>query len=160
MEIRKVFVITHPDKGTGANPRLTEAGMIQARSLYPKLPKDISGVIIGCGWRHFDTATALGLNFSVVSPIVGLPDSLERKNGDRVVVLASGHEIPEANYRTMDLTPSTVAFVLDIPDRTLLISGRPFMICLGKDDAKSGAIYEITIDGSEIMNMEEVPVAE
>ena len=145
-----IFVVTHGDKFSGANPRMTPEGFKQVTDLRRLLPRNPSVVLCGTGTRHFDVVSALDLwtlsgNMRVTS-VIGGPDSLEVVNGEKLVVLANGKLCSPAVYTTLeDSAAAAVALVASLPDNSVVCAGRPLMIMLSEKNAKSAAVYKITV---------------
>lgn len=138
-----IYMVTHGQKHPGANPGLTEKGKEQIASLISRLPRNISKTVCGTGKRHLDVATALGLTPDQYTSLVGEPDSLELdEQKNPIIVLADGTKIPEEKLTTLtDNEISAKLFLKELPDNTVICTGRPFLIMLGYKEAGSGAIY-------------------
>lgn len=151
---KTVYVVTHGDKSSGANPGMTASGFEQVRALRPLLPpgSEIPVVYVGTGKRHIDVYNVLDL---VCLPTrwtasVGGPESLEKIHGQDIVVFANGTPVTRASYTTTDDgLASMVAVLNNAPHNSVICAGRPSMIMLGKKDAKSGAVYRITFESPD-----------
>ena len=89
--------------------------------------------------------------------LAGDPDSLEIVNGQKMAVLADGTMFPLSLYTSLaDNTPSAVAMVIGLPDGSVICGGRPCMIMLGYPQAKSGGVYQVTVEGDRIIGIDEV----
>lgn len=148
---KTVYIVTPGDKDSGANPGMNHNGFAQVKALRPLLPpgNEIPMVICGTGRRHKDVYNALDLvcrpTFWTAS--VGGPESLEKAHGQDMVILADGTPVTRASYTTTDDGMASMQAVLNsAPDNSVICSGRPSMIMLGKKDARSAAVYRITFE--------------
>ncbi|OGE87798.1 MAG: hypothetical protein A3J07_03745 [Candidatus Doudnabacteria bacterium RIFCSPLOWO2_02_FULL_49_13] len=166
---KRVYIVTHGDKETGANPNMTPVGFSQVQALQNRLPSQPSMVLVGTGRRHLDVATALGYitcHRSVrlrhpdtrFTPVVGGPESLEKIKGEDLILLADGATLPRNLYTgTEDGAQSMIQLLLTLPDNSVICAGRPSMILLGKKDAKSAAVYRVTVNnGDGVFHIAEV----
>lgn len=147
-----IYVVTHGEKFKGANPCMTDQGFNEIKNLKGLLPVNPSIVVIGTGARFCDVALALDLvtdsadirltsQFRMrFTPVVGGPESLEGE----FVLLADGTKVPRDQFTgTEDGKASMTELVCSLPDNAVICAGRVAMILLGKEDAKSAAVYQI-----------------
>lgn len=148
--MKTIYVITHADKLFGANPNLSEKGIVQTEHIKKHLPQDIDYVICGVGKRHLKTAQIIGMELDRYTSICGESDSLELVEGKKAIILADGTVVPFSAHTTVDdLQIATEIFINNCPANSLLIAGRPFMINLEKmipNNAESASLYKIEID--------------
>ncbi|MBI2636775.1 MAG: hypothetical protein HYW81_01120 [Parcubacteria group bacterium] len=156
------YVYTHGDKEDGPDPGMTEEGFAQVETLRDVVLTAPSQVVCGTGQRHFDVALALKLGPHRFTAVVGGPDSLEKDLLDaqgkrRVVLMACGYAVPPDQYTTLqDMAPACKALIASLPDQARICAGRPCMIMLGNEDAKSAAVYAVHCEDGEIVNIEEL----
>ncbi|MCX6763661.1 MAG: hypothetical protein NTZ97_02925 [Candidatus Moranbacteria bacterium] len=130
---------------------MTPEGFEKVKTLKEFVPRNTKVIICGTGARHIDVANALGLIPTRFTSVVGSADSLEiTEDKKEIVVLANGLGVPSEMYTTLeDESASLPALIFDLPDDAVICAGRPALIMLGKKDAKSGAVYQITPKGIE-----------
>jgi len=155
--LKEIYVVTHGDKEIGPNPGMTEKGKRDVAKLKQNLPENPSDIICGTGKRHIDVAEALGLTPRNWTAVVGGPESLQKVKDEYVIMLANGEVLEQKAYTTLaDTAPSTKAKIINATDQTVVCAGRPCMIMLGVADAKSAAVYKITVAEGEIKDIEEI----
>lgn len=144
--MKTIFVVTHGDKFSGKNPGMTRNGAKQVRALRPLLPNNPPVVVCGTGRRHINVARALKLQPTRFTPAVGGPDSLEIVNGEKVILLADGTAIRPDQYTGLDdMALALTEIIFSLPDGSVICAGRPSIIMLGEANAKSSAVYKITV---------------
>jgi hypothetical protein len=155
--MNEIFVVTHGDKTNGPNPRMTPKGFEEIASLRHLLPVKIPVLVVGTGGRHLDVATALNYNeIRRYSSVVGDPDSMEVIDGEKIVILSDGTHINIALYTSLaDNSVSAKRFITGLADKTVVCSGRPFMIALGIN-GKSAAVYRILCNDGEIRQIDQM----
>ena len=159
--MKTVFLVTHGEKETFdhdgrtiPNPGMTMEGQKRVKSLLPELRKilagDPAGILVGTGKRHKQVLFALGFTDRqpTFSPIFGGPETLIEVGDEKQVVLASGRPIPWKSYRVDWMKPALEAALREIPDKSLICSGRPVLVRLGMAPKKcqNGALYAIRVD--------------
>lgn len=156
--MKTIYVVTHGSKSGGANPPMNETGFDENRALRARLPKNPPEVVCGTGRRHLDVATALGLEPTRYSGLVGSPDSLETvEGGKKMIILADGTAVDPNSYTTLADGASALAAIINhLSDEAVVCAGRPSMIMLGVKDAKSAAVYCITCEDGQIISIEEL----
>lgn len=162
-----VFIVTHAQKFSGANPKMTPEGCEQVRGMRGLLPKNPSEVICGTASRNMDIARELGLKptrYTVVSGDCGSLD--EKQDGTKVIVFADGTEVPyshELVTTAKDLQDAAVKLVSTVKPMAVICSGRPIMLSLAAagyepvdGTGKSGRVYKVTRDNGKIVQIEAV----
>lgn len=160
---RHIYIVTHGEKFTGSNPRMTPKGFQDVSNLRDQLPAKPGMVISGTGQRHDDVSRALGFEPDQWSDWAGTPDSLEVIGEEKFAVLANGRYVPlEKHTSVADIAPVAKVRIPNLPHESVICSGRPLMIILGIN-GKSAAIYRITTKfygddnpGNEIVEIEEI----
>ncbi len=148
---KKIYVVTHGDKVSGPNPGMTPKGYDQIYALQRYLPEEIKNVVCGTGKRHRGVANMLGLTPNRFSSIFGDSDSMESVDGQKKIVLPDGTYLDPKTYSTLeDLTPITKTIVTQLPDGTVVCSGRPLMIVLGQPQAQMAQVWLLTVEGENI----------
>jgi len=159
-------LVTHSFKyefdGNGkpiGDPGMTPEGMKAIADLAPVIfglfPNGKPDhVVSATGRRHTDIADALELEVNRHTVALGGPDSLVTIDGKKKIVLASGRVVPHGeDVYSSGVTPEGVeGEIRKAPDNTFFCIGRPtllFGLKLPKDQAKSGAVYEIKEEGSK-----------
>lgn len=151
-----VLVGTHGEKGQGSDPCMTDKGFRQVASLREHLPNEVPVVWAGEARRHDNVAKALGLDQHPNrwwSAVWGAAGSLERHGDRKVLVFPDGREVPfERTTSGEDGGPSVKAKILGLHHNAVVCAGREVLIALGLTlaEAKSGALYRVTTDGSQI----------
>lgn len=152
-----VLVSTHGEKEAGPDPRMTPKGFRQVASLREHFPNEVSAVWAGEARRHDNVAEALGLDNHQNrwwSAVWGAAGSLERReNGEKVLIFADGREVPfERTTSGEDGGPSVKAKIVGLRHNAVVCAGREVLIALGLTlaEAKSGALYRVTTDGTQI----------
>lgn len=162
---KTLFIVTHGDNYSGLNPGMTASGFEQVRALSPLLPpaSEIPVVYIGTGKRHIDMHNVLDL---VCLPTrwtasLGGPESLEKIQGQDMVVLANGTTVTRASYTTTDDgVPSMLAVLNRAPNNSVIYSGHPNMIMLRKKNAKPAAVYRISYDNAHLFDLTDLEIQE
>jgi hypothetical protein len=155
--MKKIYVVTHGDKFPGPNPGHTPTGNQEVAALRPLLPETPPAVVCGTGRRHSDVAEALGLEPTRFTCLAGDPDSLEIIEGVKMAILADGHTFPLERHTSLaDMSPVARSTVVELPDQSVICGGRPAMIMLGYAAARSAAVYRVSVDGGEIVAIDEV----
>lgn len=160
--MKSVYVVTHGNKFSGANPGMTAEGFDQVRKLCNLLPVEVTDIVCGTGKRHLDVAKALGLDPTRYTSAVGGPDSGEAtvKGGPvDVVRLPCDTLVPYSLYTTLaDGAAGMQAVLAGLRNKSVVCAGRPSMIMLGMDeaDSKSAAVYRVAIEGHCIVAIQEV----
>ena len=156
----KLYIVTHGDKMSGANPGLASTGTDQIvrirEELLGKIPKPPL-VVIGTGRRFEQTHIMLFMmNHEIPvkrSPFCGSADSLEK---DGSIMLANGEKVAMADYIGLIGTPGFHAWswLCNLPEGTLLCAGEELLTSLGlKNLCKKGVLIEVdteTQDGRQI----------
>ncbi|MDD5290844.1 MAG: hypothetical protein PHZ04_01890 [Patescibacteria group bacterium] len=141
------------------DPGMTPKGCIAIKGLNDFISCLFNGkpdhVVSATGRRHTDIPDTLGLEVNRYTVALGGPDSLVTINGEKKITLASGRVVPYGeDVYSSGVTPEGVENeIRRAPDNTLFCVGRPtilFGFGLTKDQAKSGAVYEIKEEGGEI----------
>ncbi len=155
--MKTLYLVTHGEKETGADPDMTVAGKTCVRSLRIHLVIDPPLVCIGEALRHFAVAEELGYSDTGVrlqiSSVFGACGSLELIDGEKMLVLASGIKVAfETCTSGEDAGPSLRAKLKKLPNETVICAGREVLLALGipLSEAKSGSVYAIKVDGDEI----------
>jgi hypothetical protein len=157
-ELKVIFVVTHGDKFGCANPGMTVKGKNEVYALHHLISPNPPMIVIGTGKRHSDVYRALDFISGQLryTSVVGDPDSMEIVDGEKVVILADGKQLPASQYTTLaDNAVAAKALVLGLEDGTVICSGRPFMIALGVN-GKSAAIYRVLCQNGEIVKIDEL----
>lgn len=135
--MKKVYVLTHGQSSDGYNPCMTPEGVTQIVEIglysISKISKP-SLILVGVGVRFFQTMEVIegsGIMIDVPikhSPFLGTADGFG-KNKD--VALQFGN-ITSDEYMGLVNTPGFCAwsFVNNLPDKTLLLTGRELLIAL------------------------------
>lgn len=154
----EIYIAAHGDKFNGPNPGMTEKGFEQIKALRHLIPKNPSLVICGTGRRHLDVAKALNLNPDRYTSWAGDPDSMEIIiGGTKIIILADGALLEPNKYTSLiDNAPTAKIQVAGLPDKSVVCSGRPLMIMLGRIDARSAAVYKVTCKDGCITEILEV----
>ena len=163
---KTVYFVTHGNKNPGPNPSMTDDGVEQVRKLRPQIPARPALVVCGTGRRHLDVRHALGLENAPTmwTPLVGGPESLEIISGQRMVMLANGEPpIPRARYMDLSFYGESALLIIlnEVPDGTVICSGRPAVDTLTVKHAKSAAVYQVTFEDESLplacdLNIKEV----
>ncbi len=155
--MKSIYVVTHGKKEKGANPAMTSEGMQEVSVLRSRIPVNPSIVVRGAGRRHQNVAEALNLAPVRITGAFGSGDSLEMVDGEKMIVLTDGSYIESSQYTTLaDIAPATEATAISLPDNAVVCAGRPSMIMLGVEDAKSAAVYCVKVEDNRIVDIEEV----
>lgn len=157
----RIFVVTHGDKFGGINPHMTEKGFEQISKLRPLLPpaNEIWDVVRGTGRRHLDVSLALNLAVTRITAVAGDGDSLDVVDGKKIIILSDGtnFEMDSVGFTTIsDIEPAAKALVVSLHNNSVVCAGRPFMMMLGKKDAGSAMVYEISVENNEIVGIVEL----
>lgn len=162
------FIVTHGDKHSGPNPGMTEEGFDKIRKLREALfPTRMDGidVISGTGKRHFDVAKALGLEITRFTAVAGGPDSLDNRDGQKVIVFADGTEVLHGkgvNTTVEDESVAAVQLIANLRPGSVVCAGRPLMIGLNHagypNSMKSTSVYAVRNYDGRIESI--VPIAE
>ncbi|HEY4512349.1 MAG TPA: hypothetical protein VJH63_01660 [Candidatus Paceibacterota bacterium] len=164
--MKKIYAVTHGRKLLGINPRLDPAGEVEIAALASRVPTSESmvDIVVGTGARFVHTfdilARAKSLKIALAgvqvkySPILGSADSGKKAETGWDVILADGTEVKAGGYLGLIDAPGIDLWKFleeGISDGTLLITGREFIGALvgSADNAKSAAVYEITINDKE-----------
>jgi hypothetical protein len=145
-----IYVITHGDRFVCADPGHTEKGFAQLRSLSKHLFLCLpaSCIFVGTGKRFREIyGTLFGGPCRVIySPFCGGTDALGSNPDGKKTVIISGLELnyPE-EYLGVSNCPAFDAwkFITDMPDNSMVCSGRPLMFALGHRECKMGSLYEV-----------------
>lgn len=153
----RFFVVTHGEKEEGVpNPGMTPDGFEQVAALRHLLPSQPPCVAVGTGRRQLDVAKALGLEPTYWSIVWGGAETLLEGSDGKLIVLADGTKIPYNRYKSgKDMAASAISAGEELPFGSVVCSGRPAMIRLGKKDAKSASVYQVQIVGGQV-SIEEV----
>jgi hypothetical protein len=156
---KEIYVVLHGNAwGNQPDPCLTLLGEDQANAAEEKflLPKDPAEIICGTGRRHLETARLFGIKPTLYSVLVGAPDAsdLIDQIGEVVRLADSTTVCPSKRW----LTPDTRQFLKDLAHDTILITGIPFMVGLGYNEARPGMIFKISLDtdGQQVYGIEEI----
>jgi len=157
-----VYVVTHGDTSKGVpDPLMTEKGVQQVRELRPKLdeflPEGPTEIHVGTGCRQLQVLKELRFADQpfYVSDIWGGSATLYKiTEAGKEILLADGTVILEKYYLSSQFFASVIIFVIcALPDRALILSGRPTLDRLSKalgwnmpvSEMKSGALYALRI---------------
>jgi len=145
------LIATHCQKSEGADPGLSEDGLLQAAFLRRYLAEHklleaygIELIFCGVGKRHFDTAKALGFVPQEYRDIFGSAVSLE----DDTIFLPCGHKIARSQYKSG--SQYGAAEIKGSIRNAVIIAGRPVMFHLGFTEAKEGSIYLLDLETGQI----------
>lgn len=152
-EKMSIFLITHGDRFSGANPGHTEEGFRQLRHLAPMIPGDISMFVIGTGKRFREIHETIIENRNDLisvgqksSPFCGSVDGLDITNGHKIVILFNGTAVDlKEDYISLS-APCFDAwrFINLLPNGALLCAGGELMIALDlKPINEKGQLYEL-----------------
>lgn len=145
-----IYVITHGDRFVCANPEMTSKGFAQIRSLASFLPQKIARIFVGTGKRFQQIYELLFATCSV--PVVyscfcGGADALGTgADGRKTVITGIGIEVgyPDEYIGVSNCDAFDAwKFLVDMPDQSVVCSGRPIMYALGFRESKMGSLYEI-----------------
>lgn len=160
MNIKKIFILTHGEKGAGPNPGMTPLGHQQVQSLRRYLPATISRIMVGEGRRHFEMIKDLGLDFQLCefSPMVGRATSGIPGPGKTKQVFLPHREIISIKQWLPIPIDETRRFIKPLDDKTVVLSGRPLIKTvlefvrdlLNPPPALTASCYKIAIENSVI----------
>jgi hypothetical protein len=147
-----IFVVTHGDRYYGSeypDPSHTPAGHEEIRRLKPLLPQMISVVIAGTGKRFYEIAEDLELKPTRFSTVIGCGDAISQ-DGENIV-LSWGKIVPKKAYTTRkDMGTAHLKLIQGLPTNSVICAGRPFVKQLGVEKAKSGCLYTVEYEPTEV----------
>ena len=139
MESKKVYVITcgETDQCTGmpgsGDPLMTTKGNMEVAKLRECLPRQTNEVVCGTGARHSEIPSALNLQPTRFSTILGTADVMENCGGKDCVVLSRGLIVPNEKY-LWHSQDSARNFIKNAPDQTVLCCSKEFISAVGMED--------------------------
>lgn len=156
MQIKKITVVTHGDKGIEFDPEMTFKGFAEVHPLRRNLPQKPTKIVTGIGRRQKDVAKALGLIPGSHAKWAGDGDSLIVRDGQKFILRADGTEEKSAggNFTPEEIS-AAIAGIIDLPSNAVVCAGRPVILMLGVNskDATSASVFEVTVADGEIVKI-------
>lgn len=166
MNKNSVLLVTHGETVPYANgryfpdPGMTPEGLARMAALAPKMEEFLAGrapaeIHCGTGRRQKEVADVLGYVGDTLfygepifySDVWGGAATRVKKGGENFILLGTGMLIPDGQYlTTKHLGPTIRQTIVNLPNGSVICSGRPTLRRLGVPEADwfNGAVYEIT----------------
>ncbi|MDD5110825.1 MAG: hypothetical protein PHI63_06490 [Patescibacteria group bacterium] len=169
-DVRRIYLITHAQKLEGspgswkADPGMTEDGKRAVARLRPRLERELedkppAAIYAGTGRRQWEVAEALGFTVEQILFSAILGEAATAVNTDlprKQVLLGHGLVIEWEQYLSIKHCSKPVReAILEMPDRTVICSGRPVLVRLGLqlEKCRSGALYQIGCSYTEVSSI-------
>lgn len=147
-----IYYVTHGDRNKDVHspdPGITPHGAAQARYLGKGIREFLTGnptcVIVGTSNRLLETCNAAGFKYTLLTPVVGIPDAaVTSESNEECILLANGKTVSLDDYLEAPLAAGAICLFNALPNEAIVVGSRlPDL-----DIDTSAAVYRIS--GSEV----------
>jgi len=157
--MKNVYLITHGMTDDQPDPGMTSDGHNAICAIRKRLHEFMklsdTQIVCGVGYRQVQVLMDIcgGIPDSVMfCEVWGGAPTLMKTSGPKRILLGDGTEIAFSNYDMKPMAVAIKAALVELPENSLICSGRPVLVRLGlkSEECQSSALYRLRVndDGS------------